>query len=503
MKNHKVVVFVWLCFMSCPSRAQEVGFTQFYINPALLNPSYVGVEGRPALFASYRKQWVGIDGSPTTMNFNIQTALPNQVSLGLNLNNYQLGLVTSSSAMITGGYTLPLASNNFLRFGISAGTAFTRLDAAALNFGTGPGNTPSDPMLTSLVDNSMQLIGNLGVSFHAKEFHAGIALPSLFQPVYLASTSFNANFKAFDNIIIHASNRFLLQKGKNAFEPFLVYRLNKGVPGQFEVAALYHYQHMGWIGASYKQDYGISALIGLKFNKVFAFGYSYSLPSSGEANIGRASHEVHLALLFGQHRKEVLQTYSFVNTEILPKKKAREPQMVVKNQPKQPPPKTQPKPAETKPVQPKPVETKPAETAPPVVIAPVATAEHAEQPHEEQARIGRLTEHADNPMETHDETHHPHAERHEFVKRGEHHAEMDLGDYVIAGVFRSEANAKHYSEGLQKMGFPDIDYGYLTNKQLWYVHIAGSDDINEARQKRDQFRKLRVFRDSWLLTVHQ
>lgn len=434
------------------------------------------------------------------MNFNLQTALPNRVNIGLNASNYELGLVSSSSAMFTGGYTLPLATDNFLRFGMSVGSAFTRVDATALNFGTAPGNTASDPLLTNLAGNTIQLIGNLGISYHVKGFHAGVALPSLFQPVYLTSTSFNANFKAFDNITIHASNRFMLQKGKNAFEPYVVYRMNKGLPGQFEVAALYHYQHLGWVGVSYKQEYGMSGLLGLKLNKIFALGYSYSLPASGENSIGRASHEIHIAYLFGKTRKDVVQTYSFVNTEII-RKKGKEPQLVVKKATKPTPPKPQPKPAATKPVETKPAPTPtptPAPTPTPVA-APVLDAQH----HEEQEKISRLEVHADDPMETHDETHHPHAERHEFVKRGVHSEEMNLGHYVIAGVFRSEANAKHYSDGLSKLGFPDIDYGYLTEKNLWYVHINGADDINEARQMRDQFRKLRVFRDAWLLTVHE
>jgi type IX secretion system PorP/SprF family membrane protein len=486
---HKALVFIGLWLLGLSAQAQEVGFTQFYINPALLNPSYVGTEGRPALFLSYRKQWVGIDGSPTTMNFNLQTALPNRVNIGFNASNYELGLVSSSSAMFTGGYTLPLSTDNFLRFGMSVGSAFTRVDAAALNFGTAPGNTSADPLLTDLAGNTVQLIGNLGISYHVKGFHAGIALPSLFQPVYLTSSSFNANFKAFDNLTIHASNRFMLQKGKNAFEPYVVYRMNKGLPGQFEVAALYHYQHLGWVGVSYKQEYGMSGLLGLKLNKIFALGYSYSLPSSGENSIGRASHEIHIAYLFGKTRKEVVQTYSFVNTEII-HKKGKEPQLVVKKDTKPTPPKPQPKPVETKPT--------PTPTPPPAP-APVLDAQH----HEEQEKISRLELHDDNPMETHDETHHPHAERHEFVKRGGHSEEMNLGHYVIAGVFRSEENAKKYSDGLAKMGFPDIDYGYLTEKNLWYVHINGADDINEARQMRDQFRKLRVFRDAWLLTVHE
>ena len=487
MKYSNCLIVILVGWLTLSARGQDISFTQFYVNPSLLNPSFVGSEGRPALFLSYRKQWVGIDGAPETMNFNIQTALPNKLNLGLNVSNVKIGLVTSSAGQVTVGYTLPLATESFLRFGMSLGAASTRVDIDAFNFGSSVGNTPSDPLLAGLSGSTIQMSGNFGVSYHVKNFHAGVALPTLFQPVYLTAASFNANFKAFDNILIHASNRFMLQKGKHAFEPYVVYRLNKGVPGQFEIAALFHYQHAGWIGASYKQDYGISGLLGVKMNKILAIGYSYSLPSSGENSINRASHEIHIAYLFGKTRKEVPQMYSFVNTEIV-FKRGKTPQLVVKSQPAKEPA----KPAPQKPVEPAPV------VPAPVAPAPVLDDQH----HEEQEKISRLDVHADNPTETHEEVH-PHAERHEFVKRGGHSEEMPLGDYVIAGVFRSEANAKKYAEGLQKLGFPDIDYGYISERDLWYVHLTGSDDIDEARAMRDQFRRLRVFRDAWLLTVHE
>jgi len=137
---------------------------------------------------------------------------------------------------------------------------------------------------------------------------------------------------------------------------------------------------------------------------------------------------------------------------------------------------------------------------------PVATTTEEEeklQHQEEEEKIARLTEHKDNPTEEHNEEGHPHAERHEFVKRGSHVSEMDLGDYVIVGVFKGEANAKHMSDELKKLGFSEVDYGYLSEKAVWYVHIAGSNDIEEARTRRNKYRKMRMFKDAWLLTVHQ
>ena len=210
------------------------------------------------------------------------------------------------------------------------------------------------------------------------------------------------------------------------------------------------------------------------------------------------SHEVHIAYLFGQHKENIPQTYSFVDTDKekhhkksageLAKGQKKTPQLVVKQTTKQP---------VTKPVE---VKKEPAVIPKETVVVPVVVdAQHLE----EQEKIKRIEMHADNPLEEHNEEGHPHAERHEFVKRGEHHSEMDYGNYVIVGVFRSEIHAKEFNTGINKMGFTDADYGYLTNKKLWYVHISVAEDINEARVQRDKFRKLRVFRDAWLLTVHQ
>src|SRR6185503_11745428 len=99
--------------------------------------------------------------------------------------------------------------------------------------------------------------------------------------------------------------------------------------------------------------------------------------------------------------------------------------------------------------------------------------------HEEKARIARLEEHAADPDEHHGDAAdaHPNAERHEFVKRGSHKEELDAGDYVVAGVFKSDVNANYYSTGLKKLGF-EADYGHLTEKNLWYVYISQSNDIN-------------------------
>jgi type IX secretion system PorP/SprF family membrane protein len=588
LKTHVLLTFLFLFYLiSNHTYSQDLqNFTQFYFNPSLINASLVGVEGRPAMFVSYRKQWLGLTGSPTIANFSIQAPLVNRVNIGLSLTSNKQGVINTSSALFAGGYTLPISENQSFRFGFSAGVAsnvidFEALDPAFRNSG--------DPLLGNLVQSSLQTIGSVGASYNGQTFHAGLSIPNLFQPSYLTTTSFGVpQFKPLESILIHASNRFYFNNNQNIFEPYLIYRFNNSLPSQIEVAALVHLKNLVHFGASYKANFGLSALGGFRLNKEMAVGFSYTIQNIGENQLPNPTFEIHLGYLFGKRNKKI-PIYSFVNTEL--EKKPRKTALELANEkrkvkaelaktPEQykpssaaPSPRYQrtemevssetddkktvvvakgtpeKKPVETKKPGPagkkaapaaaqkstppqKPSEQKktdglgenptleevvahrqnqlikgvPKSVAKDLKIVPTTriVLDSVSQHKEEQDRLKRLEAHAADPdMEHKDEKGiHPHEERHEFAKRGTHNSEMNLGDYVIAGVFNSEANAKKYSDGLRKLGFLDADYGFLSAHNHWYVHISESNDITIARADRDKFRKMAIFKESWLLTVH-
>jgi hypothetical protein len=90
--------------------------------------------------------------------------------------------------------------------------------------------------------------------------------------------------------------------------------------------------------------------------------------------------------------------------------------------------------------------------------------------------------------------------RHETVRRGDGQDELAAGEYVIAGVFKSKANAKHFSDGLRSLDYAPA-YGYGSEKDLWYVYLFKSQDAVKARTQQAKLSKLFLLRDAWLLTV--
>jgi type IX secretion system PorP/SprF family membrane protein len=534
----RLLIFILTSLSSTCSFAQDItNFTQFFINPYSINPSYAGIEGRSALSLVYRKQWAGIEGAPSIANLSFHTPTAFGLNYGLNFTNDTKGILSTSAASLTFGYTLTLDPHKFIRFGVSGGVAYNALDLEGFE-GT------VDPVLAEAADKNATLIGNAGLSFHINSVHFGASLPNLFAPAYVSKDAFSVTeVKPFQAVIIHASNRFYFAKDKHVFEPYFIYRINEGLPSQFEAAAVLHLNHVIWFGGSYKQDFGISALGGLKVHNFFLIGGSYSLKNTGDNELNSPSYEIQLSYIFGAKRKNI-PVYSFVNTE---KEKVRktqhksaseaiaekrkQDQLAAKKQQEELARKQQEEAKQKADLAKKQEEdrrkaavavtaTKPRDTASaPIKYQP---ARHDGGPrmksevlalqmptydtahHEEQARISRLEEHAADPNEHHEETvdFHPNAERHEFVKQGDHKEELEIGDYVIAGVFKSSTNASHFSDGLKKLGFK-VDFGHLTEKNLWYVYIAQSKDINTARAERDKYRKMKIFRDAWLLTVFQ
>jgi type IX secretion system PorP/SprF family membrane protein len=466
-----------------------------------------------------------MNGGPTLGSFSFQTPVDKSLAIGVAAINDTKGLISTSMVSFTGSYSISLAETQALRFGLSVGGGWNRLDLDQLRI-----VTPNDPALNSALNSNFQIVGNAGMSYHTQTFHFGFSLPRIFEPVYVSAETFNVSIKPFQTVIIHTSNRFYFSKSKNVFEPYLVYRLRTGLPSQIEAAALVHLQNKGWVGASYRQDFGVSAMAGFKLNKQSAISYSYSVGSGGDTGIGRPSHEIHVALLLGEHKRGT-PMYSFLDTD--KEKKKKTPQELAAEKKKQ----QEALAAEKKKKEEEVLaaENKKKEEAAAVALAAEqrkqeeqrqrdeARARHDQQVRdslvvahtheEEQEKLKRLEEEKNKPDSArlhNDAAPRPRfsnapdpAERHEFVKRGTHTDEMDLADYVIVGAFRGKENAQRFTTGLKAMGYKDTDFGFISARNIWYVYIASGNDLVAVKEERDKYRKITMFKDAWLLTVHE
>ena len=89
----KLCLAICLCLVSVMLVAQQDPIYSLYLNnPFVLNPAYAGLQNNLSTSASFRQQWAGLAGSPTTINANGHMSLfKNTMGTGLLLTSDQTG----------------------------------------------------------------------------------------------------------------------------------------------------------------------------------------------------------------------------------------------------------------------------------------------------------------------------------------------------------------------------------------------------------------------------
>jgi type IX secretion system PorP/SprF family membrane protein len=488
------------------------------LNPYVYNPA-AAASSRAQVFAGYRKQWFGISGAPTVFTLTGSTLVDgSRAGVGIKVSSISRGFLNSTEASLSYAYGVPLNKDSKLFFGLSGGLLSNSVNLSDVS-------NANDPALGSLSSNlipsasfGMLLASGSGLNF-------GVTLPKLITDQQLNS---KYSFSYLDNAVVTASfskwdpNPKVLKKGKGKtlgkyrkttnipLELFSIYRYS--IYGStIEATAKYNFNQYIWISAGYRQYGGLIPGIGINAND-FSFSYFYEPGIGGDMPL--KTHDLLLSLRFGKVNKFRDKPLPTPINKTMPPAQTK---AVVKK-------------PETQQVATKPVETKPQtkEVTPPtkqetLVTKPVETPKQENTVVSHKPRMGRtavtdtaaiareheeerrqldkhIEDHADGK---HDDPHNqPVNERHDFVKRGTHHEELDAATYVIGGAFKSRANAEHYSKTLNAMGFK-ADFGHLSIRNIWYVFIAQEDKIDEAKKERERLRKNKIFSQVWLLTVQE
>lgn len=285
-------------------------YNSYYINPYLYNPAEAASE-YTYIFVNHRRQWMNIEGAPALSTLNINTMLDNSHSaVGLKLSSYERGLLHTTDAMFTYGYGLGLSEKTRLYFAMSAG-AITN----SINLDEGD---PTDPAVANYLANNIQPAANFGLAIKsASGFNFGIALPQLFAPKFNSTSSFeNTSVSPMDNVIVSAYYRKKLsgkmvnrrRKGVNQkvktderyapIELWLLYKYAKAGNSQAEAMVKLNLSEHFWLGAAYRQSYGMSGSLGINAGR-FLLSYSYEPGNQPEPAFSMGSHEVQLGLKLG------------------------------------------------------------------------------------------------------------------------------------------------------------------------------------------------------------
>jgi type IX secretion system PorP/SprF family membrane protein len=315
MRNFFYVLVFIQCIVCNRTLSQNYAvYNSYYINPALYNPAEVATEFT-YVFINHRQQWMNVEGAPvlTTANFNTMLN-ETHAGIGARVSSFKRGILSTTDFSLTYAYGVPLNLKSTLFFGLSGGAISNTID-----FTEGDG---SDPAIASYLANNVQPASSFGLLFRsASGLNFGVALPQLFTPKFNSASSFeNTAISPLDNVFISTYYKRKVEgklvsrnkrgvrskvKTKESYAPlefYALYKYAKAGNNQFEVMGKLNLSENFWLGAAYRQSYGVSGSLGFIFNRLI-LAYSYEPGNQPEPAFSKGTHEVQLGLRLGEAKK--------------------------------------------------------------------------------------------------------------------------------------------------------------------------------------------------------
>ncbi|MBS1569118.1 MAG: type IX secretion system membrane protein PorP/SprF [Bacteroidetes bacterium] len=274
---------------------QDPQFTQYMFDRLSVNPAVAGNGGNICATALLRQQWTGFDGAPKTGLINLQGPLA-KLNSGVGLTFYydKLGQEKSTIARLHYAYHFKVGAQSTFSAGVYLGMSGRALD----------GNWVATDGVAN--DNAIPTAGK-----SASGFDLGAGLYYKSPKLWLGISSTQLPETELKSVSIQNKRHYYVQAGydwaiggdkKYTLEPSVLLKSDASST-QIDLSALFLYDEMLWIGASYRTEDAIAPMIGYqmkmpKGDSMLRIGYSYDVTTSELKNYSSGSHEVMLSYCF-------------------------------------------------------------------------------------------------------------------------------------------------------------------------------------------------------------
>lgn len=283
--KHALILLVALATASWSAVAQQqLRRSQFVTNTYLANPAVAGTEPGTVLSSTYRNQWAGFSGGPSTMLLSGHRALPNGIGAGLILYNDDMGGAVSQSGIeLTGAYSILLNNQDAVSFGLSMkGNQFV-FDGTNLEV-----YQSGDESLPGTLESSFGVDFNAGMMVYGKDYYFGMAVFNLIQDkLSLAGVD-------DENRLVrhyHFMGSYLYNVSRLvAIQSSALMRMTEVTSAQLDLNARAIFNGTSWLGLGFRPQDAIVLSTGLNYG-AFTFAYNYDI-TVGENMLSTHSHEL-------------------------------------------------------------------------------------------------------------------------------------------------------------------------------------------------------------------
>lgn len=271
-------IFITLLFIAIPFLGvvaqQDAQYTQYMYNTQVINPAYAGSRGVFSIAALYRSQWVGLDGAPTTQTLTLNSPISKRTGLGLSVVNDEIGNGTNQNTYfnVDFAYAVPTSQTGKLSFGLKAGGHLMDVNLTKLrNYNPGFGAPDGTG-----VDRKFSPNFGAGIYYYTDRFYTGISVPNFLQTTHFESGDGSNSYLVKEDMEYYLISGFVTDISYNLqFKPAVLFKAVNGAPLQVDVSTTFLYNEKFSLGAAYRWDAALSALVGFQVSEKIMLGMAY------------------------------------------------------------------------------------------------------------------------------------------------------------------------------------------------------------------------------------
>ena len=285
----KIYLSLVVVFTATAALAQQDPlYSQYINNPFVLNPAYAGLTNNLNMSISYRQQWTGYEGNPTTINANGHISLfDNKMGAGLMIVSDQIGATTVNEVYGSYSYRIKIDNDKILSFGLQAGFANYKTEDSRLTL-----QDPNDPLFSATTNVSKPSFGS-GIILTSDKFFIGLSVPRMLKTTTQVGaydpTLYTQHFYAMGAYVFFVSERI-------RFRPSVLAKVVPGAPVSFDLnaAVILHENYTAGLLTRNFSTYGLFLQAIIKDS--FRFGYALEIPTNKSVGANFSTHEITLGV---------------------------------------------------------------------------------------------------------------------------------------------------------------------------------------------------------------
>ena len=288
-----------------PAQAQyDVAYTQYMFNEFFVNPAYTGSKDALNISGLTRQQWLGIDGAPRTYGLFAHTPLANdKIGLGIGMSHETIGTNQVSIGYLNFAYRIRL-SRGILALGLKGSVGYYDPRYYEIVNVT-PGDIGFDTAESGVAFNF-----GFGAYYYSQNFYLGFSIPRMLNSVYIDGV--NDRFDISDWTYYLQGGYVYDVNPDFSIMPSAMLKLTSGASPQLNVSLMGLAWNTLWLGADYRTDNSLAAIVGVQISKSLRVMYSYGFDLDNTYNqwLG-GTHEISISYTFDYWNKRVVSPRLF------------------------------------------------------------------------------------------------------------------------------------------------------------------------------------------------